>query len=366
MSTTFVVLTFLSGFAALVFLAGTAAAQDAAQPPAQDCAATASRLRAMRIMPALQQGYGIQYWGEGYDARTLAAAPHGLLILEVAKLGAPDSDTGHELFFTPEEIALINRGGARPVLGYLNIAEIETYRDYWADFTAQGGGEAGAMPPWYGPLVEPQGHLAVFWTQEWKDIVLARVDQLMATGLDGLFLDDVLHYYSFAHGEGLQWPGTPPSGGPADAPEFALAMMELVELVAMRARSWNCDALVVVNNGAFIGRDAAETTPGPDGATRFSRYLQTIDGIMVEGVFAPGTHPHTLQALSEDFQANGVSVLSLDVAAQFPDLDFDGMSRLIAGKARSTGIFVHAAADNGYNRLFPPITLLPELREAAK
>ncbi|CAM3403449.1 endo alpha-1,4 polygalactosaminidase [Paracoccus nototheniae] len=325
------------------------------QPPELDCSLAGARSRAARLMPALQQGYGVQYWGEGYDATTLAAQPHGLLIVEVTKTGAPYTETGQELFFTPEEITAIRHDGSRPTLGYLNVSEIETYRDYWIDQI--GTTAPGTLPEWYGPTAGHGDHLAAYWTQGWRDILLNRVDRLMQTGVDGLFLDDVLHYYSHALDETLIWPEGQRPDGPTGAPALAQGMMALVRTVADRARLWNCDAFIVVNNGVFIGRDAAGATPGPAERAGFGAYLDAIDAVMVENVSAPTTHIHTIEALQQDFRDHGVAVLSLDVETQFPEQTTDDLRAKITDKARQAGFYPYVSADAVFNRLTPPILL---------
>lgn len=316
------------------------------------------RSRAVSLTSALRQGFGVQYWGDTYSAEKLAAQPHGLLIIEITKIGAPYSDTGRELPFTPEEIATIRRDGERPVLGYLNVSEIETYRDYWIDLAVPAeGGDPQPLPPWHGPHTAHGDHLAAYWTQEWKDILLARVDRLMGTGADGLFLDDVLHYYSHAMDETLRWPDGEQPARPSDAQGFAMGMMHLVEALAARARQWDCDALVIVNNGVFIGRDAAGASAAPESKTAFASYLDAIDAIMVENLSASDTHPHTLEALKEDFQAKGAAVLALDIATQFPGVEPEQLRKTVAEEAARTGIFPYVALDSAYSQLTPPITL---------
>lgn len=331
------------------------------EPPAQDCTMSSPRSRAADLLPALRRGFGVQYWGDTYSAEALAAQPHGILIIEITKIGAPYSDTGREVSFTPEEISTIGRDGKRPVLGYLNVSEIETYRDYWIDHAAarEDGGDQ-PIPQWHGPHTGHGDHLAAYWTHGWKDILLARVDRLMEAGADGLFLDDVLHYYSHALDETLRWPEGERPAGPADAPGFALEMMRLVEILAERARAWNCDALIIVNNGAFIGRDAAGGTAAPDSRAAFASYLGAIDAIMVENLSAPNTHPHTLEALKEDFQDNGVPVLALDIATQFPEVEPGQLRETIAEKAARSGVFPYVALDSAYSQLNPPIILPPQ------
>lgn len=327
---------------------------------------SSARSRTARLALALRDGFGVQYWGTTYNADTLSRQPHGLLILEIAKIGAPYSDTGREVFFTPEEIAKINRNGDRPVLGYLNVSEIENYRDYWID--QMGGIEAPlpeVLPAWYGPATVQGEQLATYWSDAWRAIILERTDRLMQTGIDGLFLDDVLHYYNHAMDKTLTWPEGKGPDGPADAPGMAIAMIELVGLIAERARQWNCDAYIVVNNGVFIGRDAAGS-PGPEGRAAFAAYLEKIDAIMVENVSAPTTHPHTTEALQEDFRMNGVEVLSLDIATQFPDQGPEAVRRMIAEKATKEGFYPYVTADNVFNQVYPPFRMSSQWSAASE
>jgi len=346
----------LMGFIAHPHATWAQGAPASAEPPVQDCTMASPRSRAATLSSALRQGFGVQYWGDTYSAEKLAAQPHGLLIIEFTKIGAHYSDTGRELPFTPQEIATINRDGKRPVLGYLNVSEIETYRDYWIDLgPSDESGEPQPLPPWHGPHTGHGDHLSAYWTQEWKDILLARVDRLMGAGASGLFLDDVLHYYSHALDETIRWPEGERPAGPSDASGFALEMMRLVEALAERARRWDCDALIIVNNGVFIGRDAAGASGAPESRAAFASYLDAIDAIMVENLSAPDMHPHTLEALQEDFQANGASVLALDIATQFPGVEPEQLRRMVADEAARTGIFPYVALDSTYSQLTPPI-----------
>lgn len=300
--------------------------------------------RRARLADALCDGFGIQYWGEDYDADTLGAAPHGLLILELT-LGGP-SDAEGEVRFSPKEIARISRGGARPVLGYLNVGEIESYRDYHL------GGEA---PPagWSGGESPEGERLAAYWAAPWREVLMRRVDDLMATGIDGLFLDDALHYYT----QGTTSPDAPAPGRPEGHAAHAAAMMALIEAIAVRARAGRCDALVIVNNAAFIGRDA-----GAEHVDAFEAYRAAIDGVLVEDAMGDGRHPDTIVALADDFMAEGLAVLTVDVTV-------DEGSRIAARSVRR-GFTPYVARDDGFNRLFAPSLECRrperEIREAAR
>jgi uncharacterized protein (TIGR01370 family) len=312
------------------------------------------------------RGFGVQYWGEGYTADALAGSPHGLLIIEATKVGAQYSATGREELFSAEEIFEIRKGGARPVLGYINLSEIETYRDYWVEMASARGEDPGASvldppPVWFGALTTAGEQLAAFWTPEWEAILKERVDRLLALGLDGVFLDDVLHYYGWAVGQDLQMvDGVDLAGAPEGATGFARAMMGLVERLAAHAKSRRCDVAFIVNNGAFIGRDAGpdgEPDDGNEGArSAFDRYRDAIGGIMSESTLAPERQDKTIEALREDFVEHGVPVLTVDLASRAPDLSAQKFRALVAERAGEAGFIPYVADDEAFDRLYPPLT----------
>ncbi|MFV0475209.1 MAG: endo alpha-1,4 polygalactosaminidase [Pikeienuella sp.] len=313
--------------------------------------------RKATIAEAISRGVGIQYWGPDYHAAALARARHGLLMIEAARIGAPYSDNGREIYFSADEVREIRDDGRQVILGYINVSEIETYRDYWSDAVraALGGvGDKGAFA-WYGPKSRHGELLAKYWTPEWEEVLAARVDRIMAQGYDGVLLDDVLHYYTFA-GDGLLQPGSlkPDAATPEDAPAFARAMMRLVTRVADRVRAHDCDALVVVNNGAYIGRDAG---PEPQGAevAAFDAYRAGIDGILMESLFSPHSNPEVLTVMREDYQSRGVSVLTIDFASFFPDESPDQVRSEVAARAREHGFAAYVADNDSFDRLYEPI-----------
>lgn len=302
---------------------------------------------------ALQNGFGVQYWGQDYTAAGLAAAPHGLLIIEATQLGAGHSATGQEVFFTRDDIQTMRHQGKRPVLAYLNLSEIEVYRDYWVRVT-----DDPAHPPhqsWIGPRSASAEHLAQYWTPEWEAILAERVDLLMAMGFDGLFFDDVLHYYSYATEGAVDWTGVEPSDAPDDAAGFARAMLTLVEQLAARSRIYNPDSIIVANGGAFIGQDAMQDDLDQEGAAAFASYLDAIDAIMMEEVFDSEMRQPTIDVLKEEFATEGAAVLVVDFATSFPGRNPLLLRASLARTAAANGFTFYLADDTTFDRLYPPI-----------
>ena len=308
------------------------------------------------IQAALTKGFGVQYWGHGYTAAELAAAHHGLLIIEAAKVGAGHSSDGREEFFNPDEVQTIAHHGSRPVLAYLNLSEIETYRDYWARLQVAGSDPAHQVnQSWIGPRSASGEHLAQYWTPEWEAILAERVDRLMGLGFDGLFFDDVLHYYSFATDGALDWAGVAPTAPPQNAAGYARAMMQLVDRLAARSRSTHCDAIIVVNSGAFIGQDALQNRMDFAGRDAFHTYLDAIDAIMMEDVFASQTRQPTIDVLQDEFASEGIAVLAVDFATSFPAQDAGSLRNIVVRRAAESGFSSYFADDATFDRLYPPI-----------
>ena len=295
---------------------------------ASACAPQSPGARAARLGAALQSGYGVQYWGQAYTAQGLARAPHGLLIIEAAKVGAPDAADGRELMFSRDEMRTIQLAGRRPVLVYLNLTLVEPWRDYWpAD---------GTQPPWLGPLTQGGDRLAAFWRPEWRRLLRDRAARLMATGADGIFLDDALGY--FVAGS-LTSDG---AGKPRDVPAAARIMMDVVQEVAAAARAVRCDALVVVNNAVFVGRVA-----GIQSRAAFDSYRQSIDGIMIEDGLKADEVPNLHAALQQDYLAQGLPVLSLDFAT-------GAKADAVTQQARAKGYTPYVVPEGSFASLSPP------------
>ena len=338
--------------------ADTIVAQSCDQP--LNGAANWMKKRRDRIAQALRSGFGVQYWGKTFTADHLAANAHGMLIIETAKIGASAADKSREVFFTRDEIKQIGQDRHRPVLGYLNVAKIEPYRDYWVDALGVAPGRDTldqADAPWIGPSLEDDGTLARFWTPEWLAILTVRVDCLLAQGVDGVFLDDVLQYFAYYSLVSNSDGNFPESGGPATAGEFARAMMSLVIAIADRVRLHDCRALVVVNNGAYIGRDAGVDPAESPPQGMFDRYRAALDGILIESVFADGGNAAVINVLHEDFASVGLSVLTIDFADTAEKLPLADFRSAIGARAATEGFASYVADDAAFNRLFPPIPI---------
>ncbi len=317
-----------------------------------------------RAARAPRAGFGIQYWGDDYSAKALAAAPHATLIVEASLAGAEGPGVP-ERRFTAAEVAEIRHKGARPVYAYLNVGELEPNRDYWVAAygdKADPGAPGAASPAWYaGP--GPSGErLAAFWTEEWAAVLERRIDAFLARGYDGVFLDDVLHYYTWSM-PGVAVPArlAAREGAPVHPGDFAAAMQALVIRLAVHARETAAlhdrGFALIVNGGAFIGWDAATTGSTAPTAPHpaFPAYLAAIDGIAIESALGDPGQQGTVDALRTGFAAHGVPVLAIDYLSRHPGADPAGFRREIADRAGANGFLPYVADDESFARLDPPL-----------
>jgi cysteinyl-tRNA synthetase len=236
----------------------------------------------------LQPVHSWAYQLQGASPTDIAASPFDLVVIDYSRDG-----TAKEAYH-PDEVQLMQRkagGGRRVVLSYLSIGEAEEYRFYWDARWKTG------LPAWLGPRNPdwPGNYKVRFWDPEWQALMFGRpeayLDQIMASGFDGLYLDviDAYEYYQ---------PGRPTAA--ADMVDFVLA-------VSAYAKSKNPDFLIFPQNGEALLKDP--------------RYLAAIDGIGKEDLFYSGdanSHPSSEPELRDSLEqlrgvvAAGKLVLSVE------------------------------------------------------
>lgn len=194
----------------------------------------------------------------------IAASAHDMVVIDFITSEAENTD-----YPLAETIATLK---ARPVAGaddrlvlaYIDIGQAEDYRTYWQEDWRVGD------PAWITAL-DPDGwegnYPVAFWTEAYQDIWLADggyLDQIVAAGFDGVYLDWVEAYddenvIAAAESDGVD---------PRDA------MVEWVAAIAAHGRAYADDFLV-------IGQNAADLLTNPD-------YRATIDAIAQEQIWFDG------------------------------------------------------------------------------
>lgn len=188
------------------------------------------------LLPALGSAMELKdvrhfsYWLSGPDPALIAASGFDLMVVDHSRDG-----TGGGAF-TPGEVDLMQRkpdGGRRIVLSYMSIGEAEDYRVYWQP-------DWSANPPDWLEAENPDwpGNFKVrYWQSDWQELIFgnpeAYLDQIIAAGFDGIYLDIVDAYWYFQE-----------KGRKSAAAE----MVGFVTALAVYARERDPDFLIVPQN----------------------------------------------------------------------------------------------------------------------
>jgi cysteinyl-tRNA synthetase len=180
----------------------------------------------------------------------LADAPFDLAVIDLARDGGAD-------YFTPSEIAALKRSG-KIVLAYFEIGAIEDYRPEWSQVPAEL--KAGTVDGW------AKEQYVKFWDERWWPVVKGRVDQALAAGFDGAYLDMVTTYAEI-----------PDSGFGEE--ERAREMVDLIARISAYAKGRNPAFKIVPQNGPEL-YTWSFWKPEPN-----RKYIEAIDGLGLESVF---------------------------------------------------------------------------------
>ena len=193
-----------------------------AQPPAG----------ALTLATARSWGYQLQ----NLDLKRAAASPFDLLVIDHAK------DGSHATALTAAEVERLKSkpdGSRRLVVAYCSIGEAESYRAYWQKSWAK------QPPAWLlGENPEWEENYAVcFWDPAWQRLFCgsqgALIDQLVAQGFDGIYLDkcdvteDLREHFKAAA---------------RSRPDLDGDMVAFVERIAATARAKRPGFLVIMQN----------------------------------------------------------------------------------------------------------------------
>jgi len=210
-----------------------------------------------------------------------------------------DSRFDDETAWTPADLKQIREGKAgRKIVAYISIAEAEDYRSYWQASWARGPKPAwlfGENPDWKG------NYQVAYWHPEWQAIVLKMIDEAMATGFDGIYLDIVDGFEGFEK-DGNRFIDDRPN--PATKQSYRRDMVDWVKKVAERARVKDPAALVIPQNGSQL-------LVHPD-------FVSAISGVGIEDLFTEGDHrqpeghSNYVTGFLKPFQETGKPVLVIE------------------------------------------------------
>ena len=151
-----------------------------------------------------------------------------------------------------EDLDAIRSGKAgRKVVAYLSIGEAEDYRPYWQSEWISKSKRTATAPVWLG-IENPdwKGTYQVkYWNADWQKLMLAAIDDAMARGFDGVYLDIVDGFETYEQGaDGY----LDDRMNPETKETYRRDMVNWVKAIAARARAKNPAALVIPQNGSQL------------------------------------------------------------------------------------------------------------------
>ncbi len=142
----------------------------------------------------------------------------------------------------------------RKVVAYLSIGEAEDYRPYWQSEWVSNGKRTATAPVWLG-IENPdwkRNYQVKYWNAEWQKLMLAAIDDAMAHGFDGVYLDIVDGFETYEQGaDGY----LDDRINPETKQTYRRDMVDWVKAIAAHARAKNPAALVIPQNGSQLVAD---------------------------------------------------------------------------------------------------------------
>lgn len=249
--------------------------------------------------------YVLQARGLGADraavVRRLAECGRDVVVLDAVFT----TDDGP---WTPEELRTIRAGKpGRRVVAYVSVGEAEDYRPYWKkEWDADGDGKPDAAAPKFLNTENPdwKGNYRVrYWHKEWQEIMLPAVDQVVAQGFDGIYLDivDAFEFYEYDPAT-KDWRDN--MTNPETGNSYRRDMIAWVGAIAKRARDRKPGFLVIPQNAAQL--------------LEHEDYRALVSAIGVEDLFVSGSKLRTEKdfrysvGFLNQLKADGKPVLVID------------------------------------------------------
>lgn len=212
----------------------------------------------------------------------IAASNFQLAVVDLARDGSSS-------YFSRNEVAAVQATG-KIVLAYFEIGAIENYRPEWP-----------LVPPdlLLGPVSGWPGEQYVkYWDPRWWPIVQGRLDQALAAGFDGAYLDMIVTYEEI-----------PANAAGTNRNDLASKMVDLIERSSQYAKRIDPDFKIVPQNAPEL-----HTWP---------KYLPATDGLGMEELYYQATDRPCAQSWCAENRANaaavraaGKLVLTIDYANQ--------------------------------------------------
>jgi cysteinyl-tRNA synthetase len=253
---------FVAGCVLLFILTGIAQAQDG--PLARDWLAVDDFL----------------YQLQNADADQIAVTAFDLVVVDISEVDTPDA------------VAELHASG-KLVLCYMSIGEAEDYRWYWDESWE-------ADPPDFLDEENPdwEGNYKVhYWYSDWQALFFgsedAYLDQILALGFDGIYLD-IVDAYAYYEDRGRE--------------SAAQEMVDFVLALAEYARERDPEFGVFPQNAEELGEDSPEYLAAMTGAGVEDIYYGYPD----DGIAPPPDWTAEREAILDQWVGAGKLVLTID------------------------------------------------------
>ena len=230
----------------------------------------------------------------GDSLNEITASCYQLAVVDLARDGSSDYWTASEIEAT-----------GKIMLAYFEIGAIENYRPEWDSVPDEL--KLGAVGGY------PNEQYVAYWDERWWTVVKGRVDQALAAGFDGAYLDMIVTYEEI-----------PANSAGTDRDDLAQKMVDLIARLSAYAKSQNAEFLVLPQNSPEL--------------RLFDGYLTAIDGIGMEEMYVRATNRLCNLSWCYENIANakaiaeaGKTVLSIDYATTPEMIDYATQSSLTDG-----------------------------------
>ena len=233
------------------------------------------------------------------------------------------------------------QGQGKTLFTYLSIGEAEDYRDYWIDGNWDQNKPSfvlGENPDW-------AGNFSVkFWDPAWKSIMFERVDEAIALGYDGMYLD-IVDAYEVAQVRAAY------SGS-----NIRQEMINFVIALSEHAKAIDPNFKVIPQNAVGL---LASNESNPDAPN--TAYLNAIDGVGVEDLWYNDNNTSSWTSGDLEFLQNAINADKFVLATSYPTQD--AKQEAFVTNALNAG-FVPFVADRDLTGVIDPTNLTIEARMA--
>jgi cysteinyl-tRNA synthetase, unknown class len=218
-------------------------------------------------------------------------------VIDLARDGSTD-------YFSREEVAAVQATG-KIVLAYFEIGAIEDYRPEWPEVPDDL--KLGAVYGW------PGEQYVKYWDERWWPIVAGRIDQAIAAGFDGAYLDMIVTYEEISA-----------NAAGTNRQDLAQKMVDLIARVSAYAEDRDPAFKVVPQNSPEL--------------YTYTGYLEAVDGLGMEELYVLATDDicdaswcYENRANAAAVAATGRLVLTVDYANHQENVDYAYSESLAAG-----------------------------------